>query len=144
MSSKEAGLSLLPELLRFGVYKPNQGRLVRQFTFFGVAILAAFGCITLANGPLGGSTSGFVQIGIPVLIWLLSCWIAFRAVNIPRFADFLISVESEVEKVTWPMRQEVMQATAVVLVTMFFLGGFLFTVDMVWKKLFSMIGFLDF
>lgn len=143
MSSKEAGLSLLPELLRFGVYKPNQGRLVRQFTFFGVAILAAFGCITLANGPLGVMEKP-IQVGVPLAIWLLCCWIAFRAVNIPRFADFLVSVESELEKVTWPMRQEVVQATIVVLATMFFLGAFLFVVDLVWQQLFSLIRFVEY
>lgn len=143
MASKEAGLALLPELLRFGVYKPNQGRLVRQFTFFGVAILAAFGCITLANGPLGVSAKP-VQVGVPLAVWAVSCWIAYRAVNIPRFADFLISVESELEKVTWPLRQEVIQATVVVLVTMFFLGAFLFVVDLVWQQLFSLVGFVEY
>lgn len=143
MASKEAGLALLPELLRFGVYKPNQGRLVRQFTFFGVAILAAFGCITLANGPLGVSAKP-VQVGVPLAVWAVSCWIAYRGVNIPRFADFLISVESELEKVTWPLRQEVIQATVVVLVTMFFLGAFLFVVDLVWQQLFSLVGFVEY
>lgn len=143
MASKEAGLALLPELLRFGVYKPNQGRLVRQFTFFGVAILAAFGCITLANGPLGVSAKP-VQVGVPLAVWVVSCWVAYRGVNIPRFADFLISVESELEKVTWPLRQEVIQATVVVLVTMFFLGAFLFVVDLVWQQLFSLVGFVEY
>lgn len=143
MSSKDAGLSLLPELLRFSVYKPNQGRLVRQFTFFGIAVLAAFGCITLANGPLGVMTKP-IQVGVPLAIWIVSTWVAFRAVNIPRFADFLVSVESELEKVSWPVRQEVSQATVVVLITMFSLGAFLFVVDIVWQRLFSMIGFLEY
>lgn len=143
MSSKDAGMSLLPELLRFGVYKPNQGRFVRQFTFFGIAVLAAFGCITLANGPLGVSPKS-TQVGVPLLIWAICCWVAFRGVNIPRFADFLVSVESELEKVSWPVRQEVAQATVVVLVTMFFLGAFLFVVDILWQWLFSVIGFVEY
>ena len=143
MTSKDIGLSLLPELFRFGVYKPNQGRLVRQFTFFGVVVLAAFGCITLANGPLGVSAQ-VVRVGVPLVVWLSVCWVAFRAVNIPRFADFLVSVESELEKVSWPVRQEVTQATAVVLATMFFLGAFLFVVDLVWQQLFSLIRFVEY
>lgn len=134
---------MLPELFRFGVYKPNQGRMVRQFTFFAVAVLAAFGCVTLANGPLGVSPRS-IQVGVPLAVWLLSCWIAFRAVNLPRFADFLVSVESELEKVSWPMRQEVAQATVVVLVTMFTLGFFLFAVDILWQKLFSLIRFIEY
>jgi preprotein translocase subunit SecE len=143
MSSKDAGISLLPELFRLGVYKPSQGRLVRQFTFFGIVVLAAFGCITLANGPLGFSQKP-IQLGVPLLVWLATSWVAFRAVNIPRFADFLVSVESELEKVTWPVRQEVVQATIVVLATMIFLGLFLFIVDLVWQQLFSFIRFVEY
>lgn len=143
MSSKIAGASMLPELFRFGIYKPNQGRMVRQFTFFAIAILAAFGCITLANGPLM-QFSQAVKLGVPLAIWLFCCWIAFRAVNIPKFADFLVSVESELEKVTWPSRNEVVQATIVVLCTMFFLGLFLFLVDLLWTWLFNFIGFTEY
>jgi len=143
MSSKSAGASLLPELFRFGIYKSNQGRMVRQFTFFAVAVLSAFGCITLANGPLMQSVKS-VQVGVPTALWVFCCWIAFRIVNFPRFADFLVSVESELEKVSWPSRQEVLQATIVVLCTMFSLGLFLFLTDLVWTWLFSVIGFTEY
>jgi preprotein translocase subunit SecE len=78
------------------------------------------------------------------LIWVVSSWIAFRAVNIPKFADFLVSVESELEKVTWPTRHEVIQATIVVLVAMFSLGVFLFLIDLLWTWLFSVIGFTEY
>lgn len=134
---------MLPELFRFGIYKSNQGRMVRQFTFFAVAVVAAFGCLTLANGPMLNYQKS-VHVGVPAALWVLSCWIAFRVVNYPRFADFLVSVESELEKVTWPGRQEVIQATVVVLCTMFFLGLFLFLIDIVWTWLFSFIGFTEY
>ena len=39
--------------------------MVRQFTFFAIAIVAAFGCITLSNGPLLSSAKG-VQVGVPL------------------------------------------------------------------------------
>ncbi|RLT22754.1 MAG: preprotein translocase subunit SecE [Planctomycetota bacterium] len=143
MSSKSAGASLLPEMFRFGIHKSNQGRMVRQFTFFAIVVVAAFGCITLSNGPLMSYGKG-IQVGIPVALWLLCGWVAFRLVNYPRFADFLVSVESELEKVTWPGRQEVLQATVVVLCTMFFLGLFLFLIDLVWTWLFSFIGFTEY
>jgi preprotein translocase subunit SecE len=70
--------------------------------------------------------------------------VAFRFVNIPKFADFLVSVESELEKVTWPSRHEVIQATIVVLVAMFSLGVFLFLIDLLWTWLFSVIGFTEY
>jgi preprotein translocase subunit SecE len=143
MSSKSVGASLFPELFRFGIYKSSQGRMVRQFTFFAVVVIAAFGCVTLANGALMPYGKG-VQVGVPVAVWALFCWLAFRLVNVPRFADFLVSVESELEKVTWPSRNEVTQATVVVLLTIFSLGLFLFLIDLLWTWLFSVIGFTEY
>jgi preprotein translocase subunit SecE len=143
MSGKLATGLWLPEFFRFGIYKPNQGRMVRQSTFFAILIIAAFGCLTLANGPLvrSGQT---IRVGIPLAIWLACAWVAFRIVNVPRFADFLVSVESELERVTWPGRREVVQATVVVLCTMFFMGAFLFLTDLLWTWLFSLIGFTEY
>jgi preprotein translocase subunit SecE len=142
MSSKTVGM-LIPELFSMGLYKANQGRMVRQFTFFGVAILVAFGCFTLANGPLLSLSRG-VQVGLPLALWACGAWLTFRAVNLPAFADFLISVESELARVTWPARTEVVQATVVVISTMFFLGAFLFIIDLVWTYTFTLIRFSEF
>ena len=142
MSGKGAA-SILPQLFRVGLYKPSQGRLVRQATFIAIAVVAGFGALTLANGPLGSMQTP-VRMGVPAVLWAACCWLAYRAVNVPKFADFLISVESELEKVVWPGRREVMQATVVVLATMLFLGAFLFAVDFFWKELFSLIRFIEY
>ncbi len=143
MSSKGAGASLIPELFRFGLYKPTQGRMVRQVTFLAIALVVAFGCFSLSTGVLGGRDQP-VRVGVPLAVWLVLCWVAFRVVNIPRFADFLISVESELEKVVWPGRKQVLQSTVVVIFTMLFLGLFLFGVDMVWRWFFSLIHFIEY
>lgn len=143
MSSKGAGASLIPELFRVGLYKPSQGRFVRQATFIAIALVVAFGCFSLSSGLLG-SYQQPVRVGVPLAVWLLLCWIAFRVVNVPRFADFLISVESEMEKVVWPGRKQVLQSTVVVIVTMLFLGAFLFSVDIVWRWFFSFINFIEY
>ena len=97
----------------------------------------------MANGPLGQSDKA-IQVGVPLLIWAATAWVAFRIVNVPKFADFLVSVESELEKVTWPGRNEVVQATIVVLSMMLFLGVFLFVIDLVWTWLFSLIHFTEY
>ncbi len=143
MLSKGAGASIIPELFRLGLYKANQGKMVRQATFVAFAVIVAFGCFSLSAGPLGGEGQS-VRVGLPLGIWLLLCWVAFRVVNVARFADFLISVESELEKVVWPGRRQVMQSTIVVIVTMLFLGVFLSVVDYVWKWLFSLIHFIEY
>ena len=142
MSSKGAGASIIPELFRFGLYKPTQGRLVRQATFIAIALVVAFGCFSLSNGLLGGYEQP-VRIGVPLGIWVVLCWVAFRIVNVPRFADFLISVESELEKVVWPARKQVMQSTIVVLATMLFMGLYMFGVDQIWRVFFSLIKFSE-
>ena len=143
MSSKGARLSILPELFRFGLYKPTQGRVVRQASFLGLALVLAFGCFS-ASTDLLGDYEQQVRVGVPIGVWLVLCWVAFRVVNVPRFADFLISVESELEKVVWPGRKQVMQSTIVVIVTMLFLGAFLFGVDIVWRWFFSFTRFIEY
>ena len=143
MSTKGLVASILGELFRFGLYKPTQGRMVRQATFIAVAVLVAFGCFSLSNGPLGGDDQP-VRVGVPLGIWVLLCWVAFRVVNVPQFADFLVSVESELEKVVWPGRKQVMQSTDVVIVTMLFLGVFLSGVDFFWKEFFKFIHFIEY
>jgi preprotein translocase subunit SecE len=69
----------------------------------------------------------------PVVLLALGAWLAFRIVNIPRFADFLISVEAEMNKVSWPSRGELYRASLVVIVVIFLLTAILFTYDLVLK-----------
>lgn len=142
MSSKGLGAEIVPELFRFRLHKSRQGRRVRRATFICLAFLTFFGCVALA-GELQGVERD-VRLGVPAAVWALCCWIAFRAVNMPTFADFLISVEAELERVVWPGSQQVIQATIVVLVVMFSLGVFLTSADFVWKWLFKLVGFIEY
>jgi preprotein translocase subunit SecE len=141
MSSKGVA-EIVSELFRVRLHKSRQGRLVRRATFICFAVLAVFGCVALAAQLQ--AFAKYVHLGVPVAIWGLCCWIAFRAVNMPTFADFLISVEAELERVIWPGQQQVTQATIVVLVVMFSLGVFLTGADFVWKWLFELIGFIEY
>lgn len=86
---------------------------------------------------------GWIKTGVPLAIAIFGAWIIYRAVNFPRFADFLISVEAEMDKVSWASRQELQRATIVVVCTMFFLGFVLFVFDQVWVYIFRFIGFLQ-
>ena len=47
----------------------------------------------------------------------------FRLVNLPKFADFLIAVEAEMNKVSWPTRTELFRSSVVVIVTILVSGG---------------------
>lgn len=144
MSGKGAGVSVLPELFRLNLYKPNQGRRVRQATFVALLLIAALGMFSLSVHMGDETTSDMVRVGVPVLGWAALAWIAFRAVNVPRFADFMISVDAELTKVVWPSWKEVVQATIVVLATMAFFGVFLFGVDQIWQIVFRLVHFVEY
>ena len=81
-----------------------------------------------------------MQYGVPLLIFAFGAWIAYRLVNVPAFADFLISVEAEMNKVSWPGREELIRASFVVIGVMFFLAAILFVYDFIFSKLLKLIG----
>ena len=76
----------------------------------------------------------------PRVLLTLGLWFGYRVVNWPRFADFLIAVEAEMNKVTWPSKDELIRASIVVIFTIFFLATALFLFDVIWQYVFSTIG----
>jgi len=73
-------------------------------------------------------------------VLVIGVWVAYRVVNIPRFADFLIAVEAEMNKVSWPTKTELFRASTVVIVVMFGLAATLYLYDIVWQQLVSALG----
>jgi preprotein translocase subunit SecE len=67
-------------------------------------------------------------------------WFAYRVVNYSVFADFLIAVEAEMNKVSWPTRRELWNASMVVMFVIFSMAAFLFLFDAVWTVVFEAIG----
>ncbi|MDR1494236.1 MAG: preprotein translocase subunit SecE [Planctomycetaceae bacterium] len=75
-------------------------------------------------------------------IALIGIWVAFRIVNMPRVAEFLIAVEAEMVKVSWPSSRELYVTTIVVITVMLIFCVFLAIYDFVWQLLFRWIGVL--
>jgi preprotein translocase SecE subunit len=105
--------------------------------------------ITLVGDDLQVSTTGLsamtyssIVYGVPIALGFIAAWGVFMLYNWPRFADFLIATEAEMTKVSWSSKSELKRATAVVLITLFLLAGFLFSVDMVWSWFLERIGVL--
>ena len=144
MSRDIAGTNSAPltsELFHAAVYKPNQGRIVRQLTCLAIWVVIGLGCWALYSTLRGSLESGSYLIpGIPALALIAGAWFGFRVVNWPRFADFLIAVEAEMNKVTWPGKEELIRAAIVVIFTIFFLAVALFLFDIIWQRLFSFLG----
>ena len=78
-----------------------------------------------------------LQYTLPLLLLALSLWGAWRVVNFPPFADFLIATEAELNKVSWTTRPRLIQDTIVVLITTFLLALFLFLMDETWRTVLS-------
>lgn len=127
------------ELFRTNIYKRTQGRIVRQVTFAAFALAVAFGCWRL-NQTLGLNTT--VAYVVPGILALCGFWMSYRLVNWPPFADFLIAVEAEMNKVSWPTRTELIRSSVVVLITMFVLAGVLLVFDAFWSWMFRTLGVL--
>lgn len=146
MSSKESAMAARPmmqELFTAGLYKRNQGRMVRQvtaLTIFIVAAVAAWRAHELFIAPAMGDRNRALSYLIAVALGGLGCWFGYRLVNWPKFADFLISVEAELNKVSWPTQKELVRASIVVIFTILFLSAILFLYDALWKFVFGMLG----
>ena len=128
------------ELLHIGVYKRSQGRVTRQVTFAAMAAAVALGLLRLSS-ILAGKGPEY-QFGVPLVLLVAGIWVTYRLVNVPAFADFLIAVEAEMNKVSWPSRTELIRASIVVLIMMFFLAMYLGGCDVFWKIMLRVLGIL--
>lgn len=126
------------ELLAVGLYKRNQGRLVRQLTAVALVVIVFLGAWSLRNAWLLNAGDA-VKIGVPAAIFIAGAWFSYRLVNYPRFADFLIAVEGEIDKVSWASWPELYRSTVVVIGAMLFLGAVLFVYDTFWQWLFNFV-----
>jgi preprotein translocase SecE subunit len=144
-------------------YKGSQGVRVRRGTIMGILAIVISGIIVMAIRKSFGIERADrpndwewilpfsdqmmyiplmfkLQITLPILLGILAIWFAWRIVNVPTFADFLIATEAEMNKVSWTNRKRLFQDTIVVLTTVFLFTAFLFVVDVVWIKVLSMPG----
>jgi preprotein translocase subunit SecE len=127
----------------FSIYKPGQGKWVRWGTVAGAVLIAGLGAGWLGYYEPHLATSGLLWQLVAVAIWLLLCaWVTFWFVNSPRWAEFLIMTESEMRKVSWPSRREVINSTKVVILLTFGLGGLLWIVDVGFLGLFKWVGIM--
>lgn len=136
------GTSIWHELFfETGLYKRSQGKITRQVTFAALAITFALAAWDLYSS-YSTSDSLLMKYVLPGLIVAVGGWLSFRIVNLPRFADFLIAVEAEMNKVSWPSQQEIIRSSIVVIVLIFFLAIVLYGFDVFWMWLFRLIGVL--
>jgi len=123
--------------MAFEIYKKGQGKYTRLCTAFGAAIIAALGCMELYKSippDLGGM---WVQTMVPVGIFVILGLLIFYLVNKPSVANFMISAEGEMKKVSWSSKSEVAFSTLVVIAVVILLAVFLGAVDLGFELFFS-------
>jgi preprotein translocase SecE subunit len=132
-------------------YKKSLGVRVRRLTILGILLIGGSGIYSLTfQGLLPNNWTLAMpfdwpaltilpgaQSAVPAILAGLTLWFAWRAVNVPTFAEFLIATEAEMNKVSWTPRKRLAQDTVVVLTTTLLLTLFLLVVDVFWGWLLS-------
>jgi preprotein translocase subunit SecE len=124
----------------FTIYKKGQGYWTRMGTAIGAGLLGAL--ITwqiydqtpkfFASTEHGRRVAMGVALGFAAVYSLL-CW---RLMNKPGNVDFLIATDSEMKKVNWTSRRELMGSTKVVILFMFAIAILLFVLDLLFNTVF--------
>ncbi|MDR0608746.1 MAG: preprotein translocase subunit SecE [Planctomycetaceae bacterium] len=136
---------LFKELFRVRRYKNNQGRSVRRLTMFGVwavFICGAYKFTQLAFDWAPLLHEQQIRYIVGLLFVMAGMWFGYRLVHWPVFADFLVSVESEMVKVSWPGKAELYSSAIVVLVMFAILSAMIYLFDLVWVSFFNLLGIL--
>ncbi len=88
------------------------------------------------------SRQSAVAAGIVAALGLVCIYLVWRLINKPANVDFLIATDSEMKKVNWTSRKDLIGSTKVVIVFMFFIATFLALADLLFSFLFEVIGVL--
>jgi len=128
----------------FTIRKKGQGYWTRMGTVGGAALIGALTVDFIYNergtfnlGDFGGivaSTVFFIAYAVGI----------FYFMNQPVSVDFLIATDSEMKKVNWTSRAELMGSTKVVILFMFVIAIFLFLADLFFAWFFRAIGVLKY
>ena len=128
----------------FHIYKPGQGYWTRMGTAAAAALVAALTAHFLYQQlPVWLRNFGMSQDAArPTSIWIIAGLLiafglfVFYLMNKPTNADFLIATDSEMKKVNWTSKKELMGSTKVVIIFMFLIAAMLFAFDIVFGYVF--------
>lgn len=166
VATTPAASSWFSEIFHVGMYKRTQGKIARQATFGALGFTVALAAYQLSVYLSTASVAGFMEsvlaiwpfsyisdggkdavqdivavlsleYSLPLVIFAVGLWIGYRMVNVPRFADFLISVEAEMNKVSWPSKDELIRSSIVVIFVIVAMSALLYGYDAFWTLIFG-------
>ena len=133
----------------FTIYKKGQGYWTRIGTVGGAVLIAL-----LTSQFLYSRAAVWFQVNnrpnMPVVLGLVGGFLAlftlvvFQVINRVNVVDFLIATDSEMKKVNWTTKAELIGSTKVVIIFMLFIAFLLFAFDTFFGYVFYLIKVLQF
>ena len=125
----------------FQLYKSGQGRYLRGGTGVAAALVDLVFCYylwTLLSRYLAQNAyKPYLEYGIPAAVFAVLGVAVFFYVNKPNVVDFLVATETEMKKVSWSSRAELVGSTVVVIMTVFALAVFIYFADTIFLYVFK-------
>jgi preprotein translocase subunit SecE len=119
------------------IYKRGQGKNTRLWSALTAAAIVGIGCLQLYKKLAGTDLNEWVIYFVPAGLFALLCYGILWLTNKPSLADFLISAEGELKKVSWSSRQEIMVSTVIVIAVVIIMAGLLGATDLMFRTLFT-------
>jgi preprotein translocase subunit SecE len=142
---RRAGAEKKPGTSFFTIYKKGQGYWTRMGTAVGAFLL----CLLIANFLYTQlrawfSVSRGIALGVGAGVFAVLAVFCWRMMNKPTAVDFLIATDSEMKKVNWTTRKELIGSTKVVIFFVLLISALLFLIDLAFGYLFHLIRVLEF
>jgi len=118
----------------FRIHKSGQGRYVRVGTAIAAGLVALVLChyvwlLLTRHVSDDFAYKVYVVYTVPAVLFAAMAVVTAYYLNKPKAADFLIATESEMKKVAWSSKAELVGSTIVVIVTVFLLAVFIYFAD---------------
>ncbi|HXE54589.1 MAG TPA: preprotein translocase subunit SecE [Tepidisphaeraceae bacterium] len=131
----------------FTIYKKGQGYWTRMGTAIGAGFLGlvtAFELYYQIPTFLHGEQKHDQHVALIVSLVFLAAYtlLAWWFTNKQTTVDFLVATDSEMKKVNWTTKQELIGSTKIVIGFMFFVAIFLFACDLLFGGFFHIVGVL--
>jgi preprotein translocase SecE subunit len=147
-------------MLDWKIYKEGQGKWARNSLAALIALIALVAAIRIYDSLIDPSSeleivntwweylkvsTWVIDYRFLVVVPVLIAFLIFDVwqYNHPAWADFLIETENEMKnRVTWPSKREEINSSAVVIIAVLLIGGYIFIVDWVVWVLYYTVYFL--
>ena len=128
----------------FTIYKKGQGYWTRMGTAAGaLAIDILFSHFVYSQLRAYLHVPRTTALAIATGIFVVIAVLAWRWMNKPGAVDFLIATDSEMKKVNWTTRKELIGSTKVVIFFVILISAILFVIDVAFGFLFYFVRVLE-